>query len=58
VNSENKKEITEYEEKLKELRNLLITDLANREKFIINLGDFITKEKENYFSNLEKNQAK
>ncbi len=32
------------------LRNLLITDLSKREKFILTLADFIENEKDKYFT--------
>ncbi len=50
--TENNKEfeLLESEEKLKELRNAIILDLAKRENLIINLAEFITKEKEIFFN--------
>ena len=50
--TENNKEseLLEAEEKLKELRNAIILDLAKRENLIINLAEFITKEKEIFFN--------
>ena len=43
-------DLLEAEEKLKELRNAIISDLAKREHLIINLAEFITKEKEIFFN--------
>ena len=50
--TENNKEseLLEAEEKLKELRNAIILDLVKRENLIINLAEFITKEKEIFFN--------
>jgi len=44
-------DVFDYEEKLKELRNILITDLVKRENFIFNLSDVIAREKNEFFSN-------
>jgi len=50
--TENNKEseLLDAEEKLKELRNAIILDLAKRENLIVNLAEFITKEKEIFFN--------
>ncbi len=48
------KEINEMEEKLIELSRMLTTDLINRENFISDLSLFISDEKHEYFSYLDK----
>lgn len=44
-------DVFDYEEKLKELRKILITDLVKRENFIFDLSDVIAREKNEFFSN-------
>ena len=44
------RDIKEFEEKLLGLRNILITDLSKREKFVLNLSDLINTHKDEYFS--------
>ena len=49
IDDNKKREIKKYEMKLKALRQLLITDLVKREKYVLNLADNLMKEKETYF---------
>lgn len=51
-------EILEYEEKLKELRNMLITDIVRRENFILDVSDVIAREKKEFFSFEDMNHVK
>jgi hypothetical protein len=53
LSKEKKDELKEIEEKLKDLRKLLIVDISKRENFVIKLGDFITHEKKAYMSCIE-----
>ena len=53
LNKERKDELKEIEEKLKDLRKLLIIDISKRENFVIKLGDFITHEKKAYLNCIE-----
>ena len=45
LSKEKKDELKEIEEKLKDLRKLLLIDISKRENFVIRLGDFISNEK-------------
>ncbi len=43
-------ELGEYEEKLKELKKILITDLVKRENFIVSVSEMISREKNEFFT--------
>ena len=47
---EKKDELKEIEEKLKDLRKLLLIDISKRENFVIRLGDFISNEKKAFLN--------
>lgn len=43
-------ELNEYEERLKDIKKVLMSDLTARENFILSLANVISTEKEDYFS--------
>lgn len=49
INNYKKREIKKYETKLKALRELFINDLVKREKYMIDLTNNISSEKETFF---------
>jgi len=42
-------DLGEFEEKLSELKKILITDLVKRENFIISVSEIISREKNEFF---------
>ena len=50
LNKEKKDDLKEIEEKLKDLRKLLLIDICKRENFVIKLGDFISNEKKAFLN--------